>query len=451
MASWLAALMRAANNNRRTCLIGALALWHLVRWRRARELEDEERVARAEARIRDERRRRDDAQRERRRRRRRRAGAYTLQEAGATQGALGDEKTSGYGWFLTKPLQSFDEVSREKKAKRSVRFQLDAAQEFYGFAFRCRDAVCVAHGTQPEFVGLSLSECLRRTRNDSIDGQELHGRFCEAASVEGGSWVEYAWRRTASSPLKTKGAWISRVTAKNGDDLYVGVGFAVLPPIQAPTDGLYGFVVNGDGKIVAHGGSRALVGKTLEDAVRLSDNSEVDGAELTRRIVGAGERGGGWLAYPWRNQASDTLKGKGCYVVKLQRDATEATDSGGELSGSELSGGELSDEGILRRKVGRRAVGADTVLYAGVGYFERDARHTPPSIPPSPEAARAALDALVEVVGGGADPATAVSDDRLGAAAAASTCWSRTALPRELADVLRERAVAHIRDATISF
>ena len=45
MASWLAALLRAANNNRRTCLIGALALWHLVRWRRARELEDEERVA----------------------------------------------------------------------------------------------------------------------------------------------------------------------------------------------------------------------------------------------------------------------------------------------------------------------------------------------------------------------------------------------------------------------
>ena len=82
---------------------------------------------------------------------------------------------------------------------------------------------------------------------------------------------------------------------------------------------------------------------------------------------GRGERGGGWLAYPWRNQASHTLKGKGCYAVKLQRDATEATDSGGELSGSELSGGELSDEGILKRKVGRRAVGADTVLYAGVG------------------------------------------------------------------------------------
>ena len=79
----------------------------------------------------------------------------------------------------------------------------------------------------------------------------------EAALKEGGSWVEYAWRRTASSPLKTKGAWISRVTAKNGDDLYVGVGFAVLPPVQAPSDGLYGFVVNGDGKIVAHGGSRA--------------------------------------------------------------------------------------------------------------------------------------------------------------------------------------------------
>ena len=93
--SWLAALLRAANNNRRTCLIGGLALWHLLRWRRARELEDEERVARAEARIRDERRRRDDAQRERRRRRRRRrAGAYTLQEAGATQTASRHRKAN---------------------------------------------------------------------------------------------------------------------------------------------------------------------------------------------------------------------------------------------------------------------------------------------------------------------------------------------------------------------
>ena len=81
------------------------------------------------------------------------------------------------------------------------------------------------------------------------------------------------------------------------------------------------------------------MGKTLEDAVRLSDNNEVDGAELTRRIVGAGERGGGWLAYPWRNTAADELKGKGCYVVKLQRDNVEATDSGGELSGSALPGG----------------------------------------------------------------------------------------------------------------
>ena len=107
-----------------------------------------------------------------------------------------------------------------------------------------------------------------------------------------------------------------------------------------------------------------------------------------------------WWLLEWMNYLIMAIfLGSVCYHVqqttfapKLQRDATEATDSGGELSGSELSGGELSDEGILRRKVGRRAVGADTVLYAGVGYFERDARHTPPQIPPSPEAARAALD-----------------------------------------------------------
>jgi len=495
MASWTATLLRLANNNRRTTLLAAVALWHLVRWRRAREIADEERVARAEARIRDERRRirderrrhkdaqrerrriRDerrrhkDAQRERRRWRGRQTGSYALRESGATKGALGDEKTSGYCWFLTKPLHSFGEGPTTLKQKqRSVRFQLDEAREFYGFAFRCADAVCLAHGTQPEFVGLTLTECLVRTRNDSINGGELHERFCQAAA-EGGGWVEYAWRRTAASPLKTKGAWISRVKSRRGDDLYVGVGFAVLPPQKPTEDGLYGFVVNGAGRIVAHGGSRSLVGKTLEDAVRLSDNNAVDGAELLRRIVDAGESGGGWLTYPWRVHASDALQGKGCYIVKIERNGSSATDSGGsggelsagelsggdlsdegvlrrKLSAGELSGGELSDEGILRRKVGRQAIGGETVLYAGVGYFECDTQHTPPSIPPSPEAARAALDALVEIVGAGdCDVATAVSDSRLGAAAAASTCWSRTALPRELADVLRERAVAHIRDA----
>ena len=116
MASWLAALARAANNNRRTCLIGARASG-TVRWRRE-GTRGRGAPARAEARIRDERRRRDDAQRERRRA----AGGGAAARAptrcrrpAATQGALGDEKTSGYGWFLTKPLQSFDEVSREKK------------------------------------------------------------------------------------------------------------------------------------------------------------------------------------------------------------------------------------------------------------------------------------------------------------------------------------------------
>ena len=72
---------------------------------------------------------------------------------------------------------------------------------------------------------------------------------------------------------------------------------------------------------------------------------------------------------------------------------------------------------------------------------------TPPPIPPSRGAARAALAALVERFDAGDDPASAVADSRLGAAAAASTCWSRTPLPRQLADVLRQQAVQHIRDA----
>ena len=214
----------------------------------------------------------------------------------------------------------------------------------------------------------------------------------------------------------------------------MGVG-AVLPPIQAPTDGLYGFVVNGDRKIVAHGGSRALVGKTPRTPCA-SRTTEVDGAELAAHRH-AGERGGGWLAYPWRSQASDTLKAG---LLRREAPATRrSADSGGELSGSELSGGELSDEGILRRKVGRRAVGA-TRCSRGRAALSRAAAHAAvdPAVAGKP---RAALDALVEVVGS-RRPGDAVSDDRWGAPRG-STCWSRTAAPL----ARPERAVAHQRQS----
>ena len=187
---------------------------------------------------------------------------------------------------------------------------------------------------------------------------------------------------------------------KDGVALYVGVGFAILPP-QPSSDGLYGFVVTGAGRLVAHGGSRDLVGRTLEDAVRLSNNRRVDGAELARRIVAAGERGGGWISYPWRNARSEPLAQKGAYVVRLERDADD--DSGGDLSGGDLSGGDLSsaemsyralpgssevEDAVLSRRAGRRAIGRETVLYAGVGYFDR--RGAP--IPEAEPAARTCAD-----------------------------------------------------------
>ena len=83
--------------------------------------------------------------------------------------------------------------------------------------FRVADAVCVAHGTSPDFVGLTLSEVLARTRNSAIAGEDLHAKFVQAAySSDGGGWVEYSWRRSADAPLKSKGAYVRAAVDKGG-------------------------------------------------------------------------------------------------------------------------------------------------------------------------------------------------------------------------------------------
>ena len=76
-------------------------------------------------------------------------GAYTLQEAGATQ-ALGDEKTSGR--LVPHEAAPVPASVEGEEAEGSVRFQLDAARSFMDLPSGAATPFA-AHGTQPEFVG----------------------------------------------------------------------------------------------------------------------------------------------------------------------------------------------------------------------------------------------------------------------------------------------------------
>ena len=109
---------------------------------------------------------------------------------------------------------------------------------------------------------------------------------------------------------------------------------------------------------------------------------------------------------------------------------------------------------------------AEKVLYAGVGFFPNNRRPppppppaadpddrpatpplpVPPPVPPSKEAARAALNALVQRVGEGDALDEAVANPTLGAAAAEAICWSRTPLPDDLLAVLRNHANNHLAE-----
>ena len=122
-----------------------------------------------------------------------------------------------------------DSVRGGDARKRSVRFQLDASQEFYGFVYEYSGR-CVAHGANSTFVGLTLPEVLERTHNTTLDGQELHERFVATAET-GGGWVSYEWRNNANASLTLRGAFIIKVT-KWGRDFYAGVGYSVRAPQQ---------------------------------------------------------------------------------------------------------------------------------------------------------------------------------------------------------------------------
>ena len=163
MASWLAALVKTANNNRphlpdrrpRALAPRAVAP--------REELEDEARRA-GGARIATS--EEGETTRSAAARRRRRRGRHTLQEAGATQGALGDEKTSA----TAGSSRSRSVLRRSIEGEASGRSASSWTQlKILWICLPVPRRRLRRARQQPEFVGLSLSECARGP-NDSIDG-----------------------------------------------------------------------------------------------------------------------------------------------------------------------------------------------------------------------------------------------------------------------------------------
>ena len=195
-------------------------------------------------------------------------------------------------------------------------------------------------------------------------------------------------------------------------------------------------------------------------------------------------------ADPWRNSTEAPLRQKGCFVTRIDR--RQGSTSCGACAGGGVDHAYpiadadlLADEHAHVHVHAQHARGSGELrsprkyIYAGVGYFgQGDALGgdypRPPPVPPSAAAAKAATAALKALLarpapatstgnGGGRGAASGeawdglderaaleaiVSDARgdLAAAAAEITCWEATEMPVELAALLRDHAMGHLRD-----
>jgi len=403
----------------------------------------------------------------------RRPSLELTNERGDLRGAL-DPTESGWGWQVQEapfaPKASGGSVLRQESSekggakKRTVRFQLDASQDFYGFVYEYSGR-CVAHGADPSFVGLTLREVLERTENTRLDGEELHKRFVAAAEA-GGGWVSYEWRNNANVNHVLRGAFIIKIS-KWGRDFYAGVGYSVLAPQASHETGkhgaqqnLYGFIFDCDGVCVAHGASRSFVGKTLGQILELTENTQLNADDLLARFIDAATSGGGWVRYPWRNAADEPLRMKGAFVSTLERHTTVVSNCDAMTDEQAAVDTLLKDAASFQYtdSACKSAIKERSFLCMGFGYFGNDGSggatgsSTPTQVPPSPAAAKAATAELKRQLGCASEwddlaPLQAIMHDRSGrlaACAAEAHCWDAIELPSELGEALREHTCLHI-------
>ncbi len=75
---------------------------------------------------------------------------------------------------------------------------------------------------------------------------------------------------------------------------------------------LYVFVLDLDGNVLAHGGNKAMLGKSL---VNLKDST---GRTFVQEMLGlAKAKGEGWIDYDWPNPLSKKIEHKSTYVRKI--------------------------------------------------------------------------------------------------------------------------------------
>ena len=250
---------------------------------------------------------------------------------------------------------------------------------FYSFVVDRATATCLAHGANPDLVGLSLRQIFDQAGIGFANADALHQRFMDAAD-RGGDWVQYMWSgdngvhnvNDAEVSIHSKLAYVTNLTA---GETYLGVGYEnrQLPPdipCQAQFDswcsinnvrsllgagqfrlesaavtlenfeaaaydlsfdaerytipeGFYPFLYHYDGRLVAHAVLHQSFGLRLPVIFQQQElGTANDGLALHDKFVATAEAqqadgASGWIQYPWRNHLDEPTYTKIAYITKI--------------------------------------------------------------------------------------------------------------------------------------
>ena len=140
-------------------------------------------------------------------------------------------------YLTTATIQAFQDMQgpEDDKLERFLE-QINLGEHnlsigFYPFVFD-GNGTNVAHGDNPDWVGLSLREIFIEVGVGFSDAEALHVRFSQAAE-SGGGWVQYLWsdqqdEEHGGVTINSKMAYVAMLTS----DHYLGVGYENqrLPP-----------------------------------------------------------------------------------------------------------------------------------------------------------------------------------------------------------------------------
>ena len=273
-------------------------------------------------------------------------------------------------WLATTTARDLDELVRG--GHDGLQWVTDKffnlEEGFYPFVFSKETMECVAHGSNPSLVGLTLPTIFQEFGIGYSDVFAVHDRFVAAAN-NGGGWVHYLWSDHGRATSK-----LSFITSL-ADQYYLGVGYEdeQLPPDLPCSDrydswcsitnvrsllgkaqfrlnqaeslenfeagifhlsfdeshriegGLYTFMYSYDGRLKSHAVLHGFFGKTLWDIVQENKlGTFEEGFNLNEKFIDAAEGlDSGWVQYQWRNSLDEPTYTKIAYLVKIEFDGVE--------------------------------------------------------------------------------------------------------------------------------